>query len=131
MAVARKNCERDSEVKILKYCYYHNKTQCITYYLFSGLMFLHSHKQKPSIHCDIKPDNILLDSNDSPMIADFAFCRTGLENDESLSVLKVYGTKNYIPKECVRQSAISTKVDDHCFGIILFELATGEKNLLK
>lgn len=91
-------------------------------------MFLHSSNQRPLIHCDIKPDNILLDSNDNPMIADFAFSRRGLENDETLDVLKVFGTRNYTPKDCVQHKAISTKVDVFCFGIILFELATGKKH---
>ena len=100
----------------------------MTSLLFSALVFLHSSNLRPLIHCDIKPDNILLDSNDNPMISDLGFSRKGLKNDESLDVSRVFGTQYYTPKDSVQHKAISTKVDVHCYGVILFELATGKKS---
>lgn len=42
-------------------------------------------------------------------------------------ISKVFGTKPYIPPEFIRGRDFSVKVDTFSFGVVLFELATGEQ----
>ncbi|XP_049787337.1 interleukin-1 receptor-associated kinase 1-like [Schistocerca cancellata] len=92
-----------------------------------GLQFLHNNK-KPFIHGDIKSANILLDTNFEPRIGDFGLARDGPQGHYThMKVSRVHGTRPYLPDEFLRSKQISTKVDTYSFGIVLFELATGQR----
>lgn len=92
-----------------------------------GLQFLHNNK-KPFIHGDIKSANILLDTNFEPRIGDFGLARDGPQGHYThMKVSRVHGTRPYLPDEFLRSKQISTKVDTYSFGIVLFELASGQR----
>ncbi len=97
---------------------------------FEGLNYIHSNK---TIHRDLKPGNIFLDSNRHVKIGDFGLARhAGTEfkiqryksgNDSDKTSLA--GTPLYIAPEffdAKRKSPISSKVDMFALGIILFEV---------
>lgn len=90
-----------------------------------GLQFLHTFSEKPLIHGDIKPANILLNQCLEPKIGDFGLTREGDYDDAEIEVSRVYGTKPYLPREFLYERTLSTKVDTFSFGIVLLELATG------
>ncbi|KAG5667445.1 hypothetical protein PVAND_015425 [Polypedilum vanderplanki] len=92
-----------------------------------GLQYLHRFSQKPLIHGDIKPANILLDTCGEPKIGDFGLSREGHIKDDYQELSRVFGTKPYLPKEFLNSHLFSTKVDVFSFGVVLFELATGFK----
>ncbi|KAJ3651372.1 hypothetical protein Zmor_017421 [Zophobas morio] len=89
-----------------------------------GLQFLHTIRDKPLIHGDIKAANILLDQNDMPRIGDFGLAREGPAS-EYVKVTRIHGTRPYLPDEFMKYRKFSTKVDTYSFGVVLFELATG------
>lgn len=88
-----------------------------------GLQYLHTYHEKPLIHGDIKPANILLDAYDTPKIGDFGLVRVG--DIEAIEVSSVFGTKPYLPIEFLQNHQLSTKIDTYSYGIVLFELFTG------
>lgn len=89
-----------------------------------GLQYLHTFDEKPLIHADIKPGNILLDEGNTPKIGDFGLSREGLFN-QAIEVSQAFGTMPYLPEEFRTTRLFSTKVDTFSFGVVLFELITG------
>uniref|UniRef100_A0A2C9UYG3 non-specific serine/threonine protein kinase n=1 Tax=Manihot esculenta TaxID=3983 RepID=A0A2C9UYG3_MANES len=90
-----------------------------------GLEYLHEYCKPKIIHQDIKPDNILIDSNFEPKIADFGLA---LRFPDSVSHISrsIMGTEVYAdPEDCKR---VSDKSDVYSFGIVLLELITGRKS---
>ncbi|XP_052865781.1 serine/threonine-protein kinase pelle-like isoform X1 [Anopheles cruzii] len=90
-----------------------------------GLQYLHTFSDKPFIHGDIKPGNILLNEYKQPRIGDFGLTRQGAEQNSAMVVSRVYGTRPYIPKEFYDRKELSTKVDTYSFGVVLYEMGTG------
>ena len=94
----------------------------------SGLAYLHAQEQ-PVIHQDIKPDNILIDSNDSFLITDFGISakarstlRQSLQSGASGA-----GTMAYMAPERFSKDNMPVKASDvWALGASLFELMTGE-----
>ncbi|KAK4878466.1 hypothetical protein RN001_010972 [Aquatica leii] len=90
-----------------------------------GLQFLHTIGEKPLIHGDIKPANILLDPCDNAKIGDFGLAREGPHSNYThIKVSRIHGTRPYLPDEFLRSKKVSTKVDTYSFGVVLLEIAT-------
>ncbi|VAH92800.1 putative receptor protein kinase ZmPK1 [Triticum dicoccoides] len=99
-----------------------------------GLAYLHSECLEWIIHCDMKPENILLDRDLEPKITDFGLAklldrrpegsasRAGREANPSG---RIRGTRGYMAPEWVSSLAISDKVDVYSFGVVLLELVKG------
>lgn len=95
-------------------------------YIFRGINFLHTLREKPLIHGDIKPANILLDQNLLPKIGDFGLAREGPNSINSqVLVSQVFGTRPYLPPEFLDLRALSSQVDTYSFGVVLLEMFTG------
>ncbi|XP_053658626.1 serine/threonine-protein kinase pelle [Anopheles marshallii] len=90
-----------------------------------GLQYLHTFAEKPFIHGDIKPGNILLNEYKQPRIGDFGLTREGALQDSAIVVTYLYGTRPYIPPEFLRHRELTTKVDTYSFGVVLCEIGTG------
>ena len=96
-----------------------------------GLNHLHTYFEKPYVHRDVKSDNILLDSNLTPKLADFGLARFGSSGTSGLTSSKhmtqnVIGTSVYMAPEAFRGD-VSAKLDSFAFGVVLLELLTGLK----
>ncbi|KAF8024656.1 hypothetical protein BT93_F1740 [Corymbia citriodora subsp. variegata] len=91
-----------------------------------GLAYLHEECLEWVLHCDVKPQNILLDSTYQPKVADFGLSkvlkRKGLKNS---SFSRIQGTRGYMAPEWVYNMPITSKVDVYSYGIVLLELVTG------
>ncbi|CAL4903940.1 unnamed protein product [Urochloa decumbens] len=90
-----------------------------------GLAYLHHECMDWITHCDVKPENILLDEEFEPKISDFGFAKL-LQRDESDSnISKVRGTRGYMAPEWVSSAPVTKKVDVYSFGVVLLELVMG------
>lgn len=88
-----------------------------------GLEYLHDGCSAPIIHCDIKPDNILLDSHGIPRITDFGISKLLGSQQVLTTVTHVRGTRGYIAPEWLRGDArVDTKADVYSFGVVLLEM---------
>ncbi|XP_023750920.1 putative receptor protein kinase ZmPK1 [Lactuca sativa] len=95
-----------------------------------GLAYLHEECLEWVLHCDVKPDNVLLDANYCPKVADFGlsklFDRGSIENP---SFSKVRGTRGYMAPEWVFNLPITSKVDVYGYGVVVLEMITGKSPL--
>ncbi|KAL1558085.1 G-type lectin S-receptor-like serine/threonine-protein kinase LECRK3 [Salvia divinorum] len=93
----------------------------IAFAIARGICYLHEDCSVPIIHCDIKPQNVLLDETFAPKIADFGLAKL-LKADQTRTITGIRGTKGYVAPEWFRNMPITVKVDVYSFGIMLLEL---------
>lgn len=99
----------------------------IAYQILEGLNYLH--KDLKIIHRDIKPGNILVNSNGDIKIGDLGICGK-LEHTTDVTNSWV-GTTIYMSPERLNESSYSFSTDIWSLGLTLIELRTGVHPLLK
>lgn len=92
-----------------------------------GLAYLHHECLEWVIHCDVKPENILLDQNLEPKIIDFGLAKLLKRGGSDQNVSRVRGTVGYIAPEWVSSLSITAKVDVYSYGVVLLELVSGTR----
>ncbi|KAH9777067.1 G-type lectin S-receptor-like serine/threonine-protein kinase LECRK4 [Citrus sinensis] len=86
-----------------------------------GLLYLHGECNVPIIHCDIKPQNILLDQDFTAKISDFGLSKL-LLSDQSRTRTMIRGTRGYVAPEWFKNVPVSAKVDVYSFGVVLLKI---------
>ncbi|KAL6893462.1 hypothetical protein ACP4OV_007560 [Aristida adscensionis] len=94
-----------------------------------GLAYLHHECLEWVIHCDVKPENILLDQNLEPKIADFGLSKLLNRGGSNQNISRVRGTIGYIAPEWISSLQITAKVDVYSYGVVLLELVLGKRAL--
>nr|XP_023895006.1 LRR receptor-like serine/threonine-protein kinase EFR [Quercus suber] len=91
-----------------------------------ALDYLHNGQSEPVVHCDLKPNNILLDEDMVAHVGDFGIAKILIENKD-VTQTKTLGTIGYIAPEFGFEGRVSTKSDIYSYGIILLEMITRKK----
>ena len=88
----------------------------------SGLDAMHG---EGLVHRDVKPANILLGQDGTPLIADF-----GLAKDRDASVLtkagQALGSMDYMAPEQIRGGEVSGQTDVYALGCVMYECLSGK-----
>ena len=77
------------------------------------------------VHRDVKPQNVLLNDEGHAKVTDFGIAHSlnTLSNTQTGTVL---GTSHYIAPEQARGEHVDAQTDIYSFGVVLYELLTGE-----
>uniref|UniRef100_A0A7C9D1F2 Protein kinase domain-containing protein n=1 Tax=Opuntia streptacantha TaxID=393608 RepID=A0A7C9D1F2_OPUST len=96
-----------------------------------GLAWLHHGVNPPHLHQNISSNVILLDEDMDARVIDFGLARlmSTSDSNESGYVNGELGEFGYIAPEYSRTMVASLKGDVYAFGLVLLELATGQKPL--
>ena len=88
----------------------------------------HAHQQK-IVHRDVKPENILINDSDQPMLSDFGILKlVDVEESHGLTGTgKIVGTPAYMAPEQIRGREVDGRADMYSLGIVFFEMVTGRK----
>ncbi|KAL6987676.1 hypothetical protein U1Q18_013425 [Sarracenia purpurea var. burkii] len=90
-----------------------------------ALAYLHHECLEWVIHCDVKPENILLDSEFEPKVADFGLAKLSQRSGPGSEFSCIRGTKGYMAPEWALNLPITAKVDVYSYGVVVLELVRG------
>ncbi|RCV40291.1 hypothetical protein SETIT_9G041000v2 [Setaria italica] len=94
-----------------------------------GLHYLHDELESRVIHCDVKPQNILMDASGTAKIADFGLAKLLLP-DQTRTFTGVRGTRGYLAPEWYRGAGpVTVKADVYSYGVVLLEVVTCRRSM--
>ncbi|XP_007020243.2 PREDICTED: G-type lectin S-receptor-like serine/threonine-protein kinase At1g34300 [Theobroma cacao] len=94
-----------------------------------GITYLHEECRDCIIHCDIKPENILLDESYTAKVSDFGLAKLmNPKNNRYLSLASIRGTRGYLAPEWLANLPITSKCDVYSYGMVLLEIVSGTRN---
>lgn len=121
------SCENGRGRRYSKTLSWKNRVK-IAFQLAQALEYLH---QKSIIHGDIKPSNVLLDSNLNCKLCDFGSAKwekmavcSSTSNKKARNNI-IMGSPGYVDPEYLRTGMASEKNDLYGFGMVLLALVTG------
>ncbi|CAH2074621.1 unnamed protein product [Thlaspi arvense] len=92
----------------------------------SGLLYLHEEWEQIVVHRDVKPSNVLIESNMNPRLGDFGLARL-YERGTLSHTTALVGTIGYMAPELARNGKCSSASDVFAFGVLLLEVVAGRK----
>ncbi|GKU90834.1 hypothetical protein SLEP1_g4779 [Rubroshorea leprosula] len=94
-----------------------------------GITYLHEECRDCIVHCDVKPENILLDECYNAKVSDFGLAKLINPKDHRhLTLTSIRGTRGYLAPEWLANLPITTKSDVYSYGMVLLEIVSGRRN---
>src|ERR687887_2601746 len=87
----------------------------------AAIGFAHRHG---IVHRDIKPHNVVVDSDGRLKVTDFGIARSGAS--QMTEVGSIIGTAQYLSPEQARGAPVDQRSDLYSLGIVLYEMLTGK-----
>jgi formylglycine-generating enzyme required for sulfatase activity len=82
--------------------------------------------QQGFVHRDLKPDNIMFDEHDKPVITDFGIAKAISSGTRMTGTGMSIGTPHYMSPEQARGQQVDGRSDLYALGVVLYEMLTGQ-----
>ncbi|CAK82692.1 unnamed protein product (macronuclear) [Paramecium tetraurelia] len=93
------------------------------FYFSQVCMAIHHLHENKVIYRDIKPENILIDSEGHIKLADFGLAKPNVQDNKM--AYSFCGSPEYMAPEMLLKSGHNYQIDHYCLGALLYELVTG------
>lgn len=94
----------------------------LTIQICAGIGYAH---RANLVHCDVKPQNVLVTRDDRVKVADFGIARAISEASQQYQASQVWGTPQYFAPEQAAGHPATPASDVYAIGIMMFEMLAG------
>ncbi len=99
-----------------------NRALDLTIQICNGIGYAH---RANLVHCDVKPQNILVTRDEQVKVADFGIARAMSQATQQLTTDQVWGTPQYFSPEQAAGEIPTPASDVYSIGILMFEMLSG------
>jgi len=99
----------------------------VRFYMAELLIAIERTHAKRIVHRDVKPENLFLDNDGHIVLGDFGIARKLPPGENTIPRDDVFGTPAYTAPEMFTGEPYGREVDLWAFGVMLYELITGNE----